>query len=63
MVNGKVFTQLYVIPLHLREVRPKDMDLPELELGVELTRSDDTYPGAQEASFLAAAQERTQRLT
>ena len=62
MGNGKTLTQVYVIPVKLREVRPKDMDLPEMELGAKLTRSDDTYPGAQEqeAAFLKAVQERTQ---
>ena len=54
--------QLYVIPVKLREVRPQDMDLPEMELGAKLTRADDTYPGAQEqeAAFVKAVQERTQ---
>ncbi|MCG8408617.1 MAG: HD domain-containing protein, partial [Phycisphaerales bacterium] len=62
IATDKDFTQVYVIPLQLREVRPKDMDLPEMELGAELTRADDTYPGAQEqeAAFLTAVQERTQ---
>ena len=55
-------TLLYVLPVKLRAVRPKDMDMPAMELGAELTRADDTYPGAQEqeASFLTAVQERTQ---
>ena len=57
----KALTQVYVIPVQLREVRPKDMDLPEMELGAKLTRSNDTYPEAQEqeAAFLKAVQERT----
>ncbi|MEM7055480.1 MAG: HD domain-containing protein [Bacteroidota bacterium] len=60
--DSKAFTQLYIIPVKLREVRPKDMDLPAMELGAELTRADDTYPGAQEqeAAFLQAVQEHTQ---
>ena len=29
------FTQVYVIPVNVREVRPQDMDLPEMELGTQ----------------------------
>ena len=45
--TDKALTQVYVIPVQLREVRPKDMDLPAMELGAEITRSNDRYPGAQ----------------
>jgi hypothetical protein len=38
----------YVFPLTLEDVRPRDMDAPEMELGVTLERADDHYPGAQE---------------
>ena len=54
-------TYLYVIPVHIHEVRPKDMDKPYMELGATLDRADDTYPGAQaqEKGLLTAVQQRT----
>ncbi|MEM7055561.1 MAG: HD domain-containing protein [Bacteroidota bacterium] len=62
MAMGKSLTQVYVIPVQLRAVRPQSMDLPEMELDAELIHTDDMYPGAQEqeAVFLKAVQERTQ---
>ncbi|MEL6152526.1 MAG: HD domain-containing protein, partial [Bacteroidota bacterium] len=39
---------IYVIPVMLREVRPKDIDDACMELGAELIRADDAYPGARE---------------
>jgi hypothetical protein len=54
-------TYLYIIPVDVNEVRPRDMNDPYMELGAELVRADDTYPGAaeQEASFLTAVQQKT----
>ena len=54
-------TYLYVIPVHIHEVRPKDMDKPYMELGATLDRADDTYPGAQaqEKELLTAVQQQT----
>jgi len=55
-------TLVYVIPVNLREVRSKDMDTPQMQLGALWPRADDTYPGAQqqEMEFLQAVQERSQ---
>ncbi len=52
----------YVIPIQLRDVRTVDMDRTYMELGSELKRTDDTYPGAQkqERALLAAVSKRTQ---
>jgi hypothetical protein len=46
----------YVIPADLEDIRPKDMNAPVMELGVDMVRADDTYPGAkeQEKEFLDA---------
>ncbi len=54
-------TYRYIIPVQLSEVRPPDMNDPYMELGADLVRADDTYPGAreQEEAFLAAVQQRT----
>ena len=62
IADGKALIQVYVIPKQLREVRPTDMDLPEMELGAKPTRSDDTYPGAkeQEEEFIKAVEGKTQ---
>jgi (p)ppGpp synthase/HD superfamily hydrolase len=50
----------YVIPVQLRDVRTVDMD-KAMELGSELKRADDTYPGAQEQehALLAAVKKST----
>ena len=54
-------TLIYVIPVNLREVRPKDMDDSFMELGTEWVRADDTYPGAleQEQELLEEVTKRT----
>ncbi|MHB9147586.1 MAG: sodium:solute symporter family protein [Candidatus Amoebophilus sp.] len=51
----------YVLPVHVNDVRPRDMDDPYMELGVDLVRADDTYPGAleQERAFLSLVQQKT----
>jgi hypothetical protein len=57
----KYDTYLYVIPVKLSDIRPRDMNDPYMELGAELIRADDTYPGAaeQEEAFLTAVQQKT----
>ncbi|MHA7877791.1 MAG: HD domain-containing protein, partial [Bacteroidota bacterium] len=59
--NASTDTYLYVIPVHIHEVRPKDMDKPYMELGATLVRADDAYPGAQdqEKKLLTLVQQRT----
>jgi solute:Na+ symporter, SSS family len=54
-------TLVYVIPVNVREVRSKDMDTPQMQLGASWSRANDTYPGAQaqESAFLKAVQERS----
>ncbi|MEL6539681.1 MAG: HD domain-containing protein, partial [Bacteroidota bacterium] len=51
---------VYVVPVAVREVRPKDMDRAYMELGAEQTRANDQYPGAKEREqrFLQAIRER-----
>lgn len=51
----------YVLPRCVSDVRPRDMDDPYMELGAELVRADDTFPGAleQEKAFLAAVKQRS----
>lgn len=60
-VQDSACTLHYVIPIDLREVRPKDMDDPHMELDAELPHADDTYPGAkeQEQEFLGEVAQRT----
>ncbi len=60
--EGNELTLVYVIPVNVREVRSKDMDMPHMKLGEEWLRADDTYPGAQEQeqTFLQAVKERSQ---
>ena len=62
LVNEGKFTLVYVIPVALSVVRPKDMDAPQMELGNEWIPADTTYPGAQaqEASLLKAVADKTQ---
>ena len=50
----------FVLPEKLREVRPKEMDRPEMRLGAELREAEDTFPGAlaQEATFLEQVKEK-----
>ena len=54
-------TLCYVIPIDLREVRPKDMDQSYMELGVSSIRANDQYPDAQaqEEEFLKAVAQRS----
>ncbi len=61
MSKDKDLTLVYVIPVNVREVRSKDMDTPQMQLGASWSRADDTYPGAQaqEKAFLQAVKERT----
>jgi hypothetical protein len=60
-------TLLYVIPLDLKEVRPKDMDKRYIDLGVAPVRANDHYKDeqvdaqAQEKEFLAAVQAKNPR--
>ncbi len=51
----------YVVPVDINEIRPADMNTPDKELGVELVRANDQYPGAQEQEreFLAAVKEKS----
>ena len=60
--EGNELTLVYVIPVNVREVRSKDMDTPQMQLGASWPRADDTYPGAQaqEQAFLQAVQKRSQ---
>ncbi|MEM7055472.1 MAG: HD domain-containing protein, partial [Bacteroidota bacterium] len=60
IIAGSI-TQIYVIPISIREVRPKTMDIPEMEVGVEHLGSDESYPGAaeQETGLLEAISSRT----
>jgi hypothetical protein len=52
---------LYVIPVDVTEIRPPDMNAPNMELGVELKRANDNYPGAKEKerAFLTDVQQRS----
>jgi Na+/proline symporter len=61
MHDGAI-TQVYVIPTHLREVRPKEMDIPQMDVDAFQPVSDENYPGAaeQEAAFLEAVKNKTQ---
>jgi Na+/proline symporter len=51
----------YVLPTRVSDVRPRDMDDPYMELGAELVRANDTFPGAleQEKAFLAAVKQKS----
>jgi Na+/proline symporter len=59
--EGNEVTLVYVIPLDVREVRSKDMDTPQMQLGASWSRADDTYPGAQEQeqAFLQAVKKQS----
>ena len=52
------FTLCYVVPRDLSTVRTPDMDIPQMELGAELTPADDSWLGAkeQEEEFLRKVQ-------
>ena len=62
MSKDKDLTLIYVIPVDVRDVRSKDMDTPQMQLGASCPRADDTYPGAQgqEQAFLQAVKEKSQ---
>lgn len=51
-------TQVYVIPQDIRTIRPKEMDIPELDPEAMLQAADETYPGAkqQEEDFFSSLQ-------
>ena len=55
----------YVFPVNVKEVRPKDLDKPYMELGAKAIRADDHYKSdtidaqAQEQEFLAAVAQRS----
>jgi len=59
--QGDKISLVYVIPHNVREVRSKDMDIPQMKLGAEWPRADDTYPGAQEQelALLKAVKEKS----
>lgn len=52
---------LYVVPVDVNDIRPADMNDPDKELGVELVRANDQYPGAQEQeqAFLKDVQQKS----
>ncbi len=52
---------LYVVPADLNEIRPIDMNDPAMELGAELVRANDQYPGApeREQAFLATVKQKS----
>jgi hypothetical protein len=52
---------LYVVPADVTEIRPADMNDPAMELGADLKRANDNWPGAkeQEEAFLAAVQQKS----
>jgi hypothetical protein len=60
--QGDALTLFYVIPVNVREVRSKDMDTLQMQLGASWSRADDTYPGAQERekAILQAVKEQSQ---
>jgi Na+/proline symporter len=59
--QGNYDVHCYVLPIRVSEVRPRDMDDPYMELGAELVRADDTFPGAleQEKAFSAAVKQKS----
>ena len=56
-------TLCYVFPVNVREVRPKDLDKPYMELGAKAVRANDLYKSdiidaqAQEKEFLEAVEQ------
>lgn len=60
-LNATADSLCYVIPLHLGEVRPSDLDQPYMELGATPVRANDRYPGAQEQEkeFLQAVNQKS----
>ena len=59
--QGESTTQVYVIPRQIREVRPKEMDIPQMDVDAFQPVSDEHYPGAaeQEAEFLETVKSST----
>lgn len=59
--QGVVTTQVYVIPRQVREVRPKEMDIAQMDVDAFQPISDENYPGAaeQEVAFLEAVKSKT----
>jgi len=55
--NDESLTQVYVIPIHLREVRPSMMDLPQMETGGLVGGSSAVLP--EETALLKKLQEET----
>ncbi len=53
-------TLSYVIPLQLRQARGAEMDQPCMQLGPQIPRADETYPGAKqlELAFLEDVKKR-----
>jgi Na+/proline symporter len=51
----------YILPARVSDVRPRDMDDPNMELGADFVRADDSYPGAmeQEKAFLNLVKQKT----
>ena len=58
-------TLCYVFPVNVKEVRPKDLDKPYMELGAKAVRANDHFKNdqidaqAQEQEFLAAVAQRS----
>ncbi len=65
-LKGNQFEEptLYIIPVELHEVRPKDMDKPYMEPGAPLKRADDHYKSdtvdakSQEKAFIATVKKK-----
>lgn len=59
--QDEVITQFYVIPRYVGDVRPKEIDAPEMDVDTYLPPSNENYPGAaeQEAAFLEAVRTQT----
>jgi hypothetical protein len=55
--NGNVRTQVYVIPMHLREVRPSMMDLPQMDVEYIMPENKAVHP--EETALLKRLQDET----
>jgi hypothetical protein len=55
--NGNVRTQVYVIPIHLREVRPSMMDLPQMDVEYIMPENKAVHP--EETALLKRLQDET----
>jgi Na+/proline symporter len=60
-VSAEVPIQRYIIPVHIREIRPKEMEDLYVEVDEIKPLSDEIYPGAaeQETAFLEAVATKT----